>query len=102
MLRQSMGEMMDEHHSDDIIEESREVSKTVPGISYTEKCLIGKTGMAYHVDLHAVVDPEITVRKGHDLAHQLQDTLYENLPQIQYVLIHIEPNDYHKEEECTL
>jgi len=102
IFRPALGEMMDEHRYDDLIEEIREVSKTVPGIIYTEKCLIRKTGMQYHVDLHAVVDPEITVRKGHDLAHQLQDTLYEKLPQIQYVLIHIEPNDYHKEEECTL
>jgi len=103
IFRPALGEMMDEHRYDDLKKEIRAISKTVPGIIYTEKCLIRKTGMQYHVDLHAVVDPEITVREGHDLAHDLQDTLYEKLPQIQYVLIHIEPDDYHHEEgKCSL
>lgn len=102
IFRPALGEMMDEHRYDELTQKIRAVSKTVPGIIYTEKCLIRKTGMQYQVDLHAVVDPEITVREGHDLAHQLQDTLYEKLPQIQYVLIHIEPDDYHEEENCSL
>src|SRR5699024_7866071 len=103
IFRPALGEMMDEHRYDELIEKIRAVSKTVPGIVYTEKCLIRKTGMQYQVDLHAVVDPDISVRQGHDLAHKLQDALYEQLPQIQYVLIHIEPDDYHQEDEdCSL
>lgn len=102
IFRPALGEMMDEHRYDELTEKIRAVSKTVPGIIYTEKCLIRKTGMQYQVDLHAVVDPEITVREGHDLAHKLQDTLYEKLPQIQYILIHIEPDDYHDDEKCSL
>lgn len=94
IFRPALSEMMDEHRYDELTDQIREVSKTVPGIIYTEKCLIRKMGMQYQVDLHAVVDPDITVKKGHDLAHLLKDTLLEELPQIQHVLIHIEPDNY--------
>jgi divalent metal cation (Fe/Co/Zn/Cd) transporter len=49
--------------------------------------------MKYHVDLHAIVDGSITVREGHVIAHQLKDTLREEIPQLGHVLIHIEPHE---------
>jgi divalent metal cation (Fe/Co/Zn/Cd) transporter len=64
----------------------------VNGIIATEKCFIRKTGMNYQVDLHAIVDGLLTVKEGHAIAHQLKDTLREQLPQLGHVLIHIEPN----------
>ncbi|MNL89891.1 Cation efflux family protein [compost metagenome] len=51
--------------------------------------------MKYHVDLHAIVSAQISVKEGHDLSHKLQDTLKEKIPQLGNVLIHIEPDDYH-------
>jgi divalent metal cation (Fe/Co/Zn/Cd) transporter len=83
---------MDEHFYDDLIEDIRKVSLTVNGIIATEKCFIRKAGMKYHVDLHAVVDANITVKQGHDLAHNLKDTLRKEIPQLGHVLIHVEPN----------
>ena len=64
----------------------------VDGIIDTEKCFIRKAGMQYHVDLHAIVDSNITVKEGHDLAHKLKDTLREEIPELGHVLIHVEPN----------
>ena len=92
IFRPALGEIMDEHLYDDLIEEIRIVSLTVNGIIGTEKCFIRKAGMKYHVDLHAVVDANITVKIGHDLAHNLKDTLRAEIPSLGHVLIHIEPN----------
>jgi divalent metal cation (Fe/Co/Zn/Cd) transporter len=47
--------------------------------------------MKFHVDLHARVEGEISVRDGHDIAHLLKDTLRKELPELGHVLIHIEP-----------
>ena len=76
IFRPALGEIMDEHLYDDLVEQIRKVSVTVEGIIDTEKCFIRKAGMKYHVDLHAVVDAHITVKKGHELAHNLQHTLH--------------------------
>lgn len=93
IFRPALGEIMDEHLYDDLIEDIRRISLTVEGIKGTEKCFIRKAGMAYHVDLHAMVDAHISVKAGHDIAHDLKDTLRREIPQLGHVLIHIEPNE---------
>ena len=68
-------------------------ASTVNGIVATEKCYVRKSGLKYHVDLHAIVNAEITVRQGHEIAHRLADKLKYELPQIMDVLVHIEPHE---------
>lgn len=93
ILRPALGEIMDEHLYDDLVEEIREVSHKVPGVIETEKCYVRKAGMTYHVDLHVVVNGELTVSEGHDIAHNLKNVLLEEIPDIADILIHVEPDD---------
>ncbi len=92
IFRPALGEIMDEHLYDDLVDEIRKIAITVDGIIGTEKCFVRKAGMKYHVDLHAIVDATITVKEGHDLAHLLKDTLRHEIPELGHVLIHVEPN----------
>ncbi|MCC4213081.1 cation diffusion facilitator family transporter [Leeuwenhoekiella parthenopeia] len=91
IFRPALGEIMDEHRYDDVVENIREVALTVKGIKGTEKCFVRKAGMKYLVELHAIVDGTISVDSGHVLAHKLQDKLQEELPEISHITIHIEP-----------
>jgi len=93
IFRPALGEIMDENLYEDLILEIRRVSLEVEGITGTEKCLIRKSGMIYHVDLHANVDANITVRQGHKIAHLLKDTLHQQIPELGNILIHIEPDE---------
>jgi len=93
IFRPALGEIMDEHLYDDLLINIREVSSKVEGVIDTEKCFIRKAGMKYHVDLHATVDANISVKEGHDISHLLKDTLRSEIPQLGNVLIHIEPNE---------
>lgn len=93
IFRPALGEIMDEHRYDDLVENIRLESLKVDGIIGTEKCFIRKAGMKYHVDLHAIVDAKISVKEGHDLAHKLKDTLRSQIIELGHVLIHIEPNE---------
>ena len=94
IFRPALGEIMDEHLYDDLIATIRKVAHQVDGIVYTEKCFIRKAGMKYHVELHAIVNSEISVKEGHALAHILKDTLREEIQELGHVLIHIEPTEY--------
>lgn len=91
IFRPALGEMMDENNHEDLVDEIRKIAITVSGVKDTEKCFIRKAGMKYHVDLHAHVDGELTVREGHDIAHELKDTLLKKIPHLGHILIHIEP-----------
>jgi cation diffusion facilitator family transporter len=93
IFRPALGEIMDEHVYDDLIEEIRKKALEVDGILSTEKCFIRKAGMYHHVDLHARVDGDLSVREGHRIAHVLKDHLRQEIPGLGHVLIHIEPND---------
>lgn len=92
IFRPALGEIMDENNYDDLILEIRTVASSVTGILGTEKCYIRKAGTKYHVDLHARVAGHISVTEGHDLSHQLKDTLGDKIPHLGHILIHIEPN----------
>jgi cation diffusion facilitator family transporter len=92
IFRPAFGEFMDEHLYEELIEEIRIKSTKVNGVLGTEKCFIRKVGMTYHVDLHAIVDGEISVTEGHELAHKLKDYLTENISGLGQILIHIEPD----------
>lgn len=93
-FRPAMGEIMDEHVYDDLVDEIRQVSLTVNGVKDTEKCFIRKAGMVYHVDLHAMVEANISVKEGHDLSHTLKNTLRQEISQLGHVLIHIGPYEF--------
>lgn len=92
IFRPALGEIMDEHLYDDLIISIRKISIQVHGIEGTEKCFIRKAGMKYYVDLHAIVDANLTVKEGHEIAHRLKETLVLQLPELGNVLIHIEPS----------
>lgn len=102
IFRPALGEIMDEHQYDDLIQEIREKSLEVEGILGTEKCFIRKSGMKYHVDLHAIVDGTISVEQGHLIAHNLKDYLRKEIPNLGHVLIHIEPDAYTNQTKETV
>ncbi|MBN1443163.1 MAG: cation transporter [Planctomycetes bacterium] len=55
-------------------------------------------GNGLQVDLHVLVDPEITVRRGHEIAEQVTRNLRREGPDIVDVLVHIEPFEAGGEE----
>ncbi|MFT4856934.1 MAG: cation diffusion facilitator family transporter [Algoriphagus sp.] len=91
IFRPALGEVMDEDIYSDLTEKIRLISVDVKGVKDTEKCFIRKAGMKYHVDLHAIVDGNISVKEGHHISHKLKDRLCEEIPELGNVLIHIEP-----------
>lgn len=91
IFRPALGEIMDENVHHEMAERIRKISVHVPGVMDTEKLLVRKTGMTYQVELHANVDGNISVRKGHDISHRLKDKLKEEIPELGNVTIHIEP-----------
>jgi len=93
IFRPALGEIMDENLYDGLIISIRQVAENVEGVIGTEKCFVRKVGMQYHVDLHAIVEANITVKYGHEIAHNIKDALKQVIPEIGQVLVHIEPND---------
>jgi cation diffusion facilitator family transporter len=74
-----------------MMREIREAAASVSGVRGVEKCFARKTGTGYHVDLHLEVDPDMTVRQSHGLAHDVQQRVMQSVDWVAGVLVHVEP-----------
>jgi len=93
IFRPALGEIMDEHQHDEILDSIKELSKKVDGVIDIEKCYARKIGMKYYIDLHLTVNANISVKEGHSIAHKLKDLVKAEKPEIADILIHIEPHE---------
>lgn len=94
IFRPALGEIMDEAVYHDLVELVRTKSLEVEHIKGTEKCHVRKAGFRYFIDLHAMVDGNLTVQEGHLISHRLKDYLMAEIPGLADVLVHIEPEVY--------
>jgi cation diffusion facilitator family transporter len=93
MLRPAVRELGDALPGTRITQEIQPIANTVPGVIDIEKCFVRKMGFDYYVDLHVVVDGNLPVRRGHEIAHQVKDAIQSAYPRVADVLVHIEPNE---------
>jgi len=91
VTRETTLQLMDTMPSDKMMAEIRAAAAQVPGVLGIEKCFARKTGLSYHVDLHMEVDPEMTVRQSHDIAHEVRMRVVDQVEWVADVLVHVEP-----------
>lgn len=90
-LNPALNELMDATPNTELTASVRAHAEKTPGVAGVEKCLIRKMGGHYFVDMHVEVEPNMTVSRAHDIAHDVKDRVRAEFPNIQDVLIHIEP-----------
>jgi cation diffusion facilitator family transporter len=91
LLRRALNELMDCSPSHEVIDRIRRAAALVGGVARIEKCLVRKMGYNYYVDMHVEVDPQMTVQRSHEIAHQVKDQVRRGVPAVQDVMVHIEP-----------
>ena len=93
LFRSGWREVLDVAEPPELIARIREVASGVPRVCGIEKCRVRRSGLALYIDLHVLVDGDISVREGHDIAHFVKDALLESSLGVQDVTVHIEPSD---------
>lgn len=63
----------------------------VPQVLLVEKCLVRQAGYHWFVDMHVHLDPGMSVREAHAIAHRVKDAVRDRFPRVHDVLVHIEP-----------
>jgi cation diffusion facilitator family transporter len=92
-LRMPMAEILDTSPPPEIELHVREAAATVPGVIGLEKCFVRKVGFRYYVDLHVIVDGDLSVRAGHLISHEVEDRVLAEVNRVANVLVHIEPEE---------
>jgi cation diffusion facilitator family transporter len=91
LARPAVNELMDRAPSREMVERIRSIAAMTPGVEGVEKCFVRKMGYHYYVDLHVEVDPAMTVRRSHEIAHEVKDRIRGAIATVRDVLVHIEP-----------
>lgn len=74
-----------------VIEDLREHILPTPGALAYHDFRVRRVGDVYEIDLHLQVDPQITVERGHQIAHDVKQQLIKQHPEVSKVLVHLEP-----------
>ena len=92
IIRPAIDELMDRRIEDENHRAILRTVRSVKGVHAVETLIVRRSGRAYLVDVHIEVDPEITVKAGHAIAHRVKDTLLAlPAPQVTHVTTHVEP-----------
>jgi len=91
LLRPALNELMDTAPGPEVIDRIRQIATATPGVDRVEKCIVRKVGYQYFVDMHVEVDPQMTVLRSHEIAHEVKDKIRDTMPTVNDVLVHIEP-----------
>jgi cation diffusion facilitator family transporter len=91
LLCPAFNELMDRAPDRELIENIRTIAKTISGVDDIDKCHVRKMGYQFFVDIHVVVDPQMTVERSHRIGHDVKDKLRGQIPSVRDVLVHIEP-----------
>ncbi len=74
------------------VRELTRIAHSVPGVRGVHAVRCRLAGTSVLADLHVTVDPDMTVRDGHALSHQVRSAILEAVPQVTDVIIHLEPD----------
>jgi cation diffusion facilitator family transporter len=85
------GEIMDVSPPPELTDEIRRIAGGVDGVTEIDLCRVRKSGLGLWVDIHVVVDGDISVRAGHTIAHRVKDALVDSRHHVMDAVVHIEP-----------
>lgn len=91
LFKPALDEILDATPSQLLRDEIIKVANSVEGVIASEKCLVRKMGLDYFIDIHIIVNGNLSVYEGHEISHKVKDKLTETLSQINNVLVHVEP-----------
>lgn len=91
LFRSAWREILDVAPPREIVERVRGIAGALDQVAAIEKCLVRRSGLMLFVDIHVVVDGDLTVREGHEIAHRVKDALLDADLGILDATVHIEP-----------
>lgn len=87
----SVRELVDEAASEDIVGMIEEKTISIEGVREIKNLKTRIFGNKIYVDIEILVDRDITVRMGHDIAEKVHDKLEEEVEDIKHCMVHVEP-----------
>ncbi|RQW87340.1 MAG: cation transporter [Geobacter sp.] len=97
-FRSAAHDLMDGRPSESLISGIHLLSEAVEGVEHVHEIRARRSGQYVIVDLKLDMDPEMTVKKSHEISTLVKKSIFKNFPNVGDVMIHINPhNEKHKD-----
>jgi cation diffusion facilitator family transporter len=93
LIHAAFREMVDTAPDTDKMTEIRRLAERVKGVRKLGDVRARYSGAEIFVELHIAVNPNISVRRGHDIAEQVEMSLIEQIDEVTRVTVHVEPDE---------
>jgi cation diffusion facilitator family transporter len=91
LLRRGIGDLLEQSLPDAVEEEILQLVAALPGLSKPHDLRTRRIGNHYAIELHILMDGNITLREAHDKASEVEEILKSHYGQETHVAVHVEP-----------
>ena len=91
LLRDGVSDLMEHSLPDDVEEEMLRMVGEVPGVACPHDLRTRKSGNHYAIELHILMDGNMSLRDAHNKASEVEDLLRARYGQDTHVAVHVEP-----------
>lgn len=101
-FRSAANDLMDGQPPAELIADMTALAEGVPGVEHVHELRGRRSGQYLIVDLKLDMDPEMTVKRSHDIATEVKRRIFQRFPNVGDVMIHINPHDEEHEDLIRL
>ena len=93
LLKTGIGDLMEQSLPDEVENEILKMVAEVPGIAEPHDLRTRRIGNHYAIELHILMDGDISLKEAHDKASEVEDLLREHYGEETHVAVHVEPKE---------
>ena len=91
LFRNGIGDLMEQSLPDAIEEEILQLVASLPDVVEPHELRTRRIGNHYAIELHILMDGDITLREAHDKASEVEELLRNHYGEETHVAVHVEP-----------
>jgi cation diffusion facilitator family transporter len=92
LLRDGIGDLTEQSLPDEVEEEILRLAGSVDGVAEPHDLRTRRIGNHYAIELHILMDGDITLRQAHEKASEVEELLRQCYGKDTHVAVHVEPN----------
>lgn len=93
LLKNGIGDLMEQSLPDQVEDEILQLVATIPNVNEPHDLRTRRIGNHYAIELHILMDGNITLREAHNKASEVEELLRKRYGEETHVVVHVEPNE---------
>jgi len=94
ILRKSTYELMDGAPDIELLERATSLAESVDGVVHAHRIRGRRTGRGIWLDLTVDMDSQMSIEKGHAIAHKAKQLIMNEMAEVEDVMIHVNPHQH--------